>query len=434
MRGRSAWSSHSPGQAHLVLGCPVSPTLLQGSGVLTAATTHVWPLGFWLGLIRIKSVSSVSPLPLGLAPQHSLQTARSALKGSSGFALHRTPGVWSFPWLAGFVAVALPPNSTVLTLYLKLLVLEKMACVPILCKKCGLRAVSRRSPHSWPVSAPSIGGAAAGGAHALGLHGQPGRPRQGPPHGKVSEVWFSAALGCQCLQGGHGGEPGTDAYRAPSQKPHAVAASGGLRARRRAAGHCPDWLAEEALLKTLKQEWRTSSEFRAWKSPVSAATGLPPSLAATSWPSSHKSAFTYVAPWMRCCTRTVSWPGGAPSLGSWKPPCVASSTRTLWKSGWRRTCSPVCGSCSSCCRTSARRPGPGPYWPARARTQVRTPERRGPATPSSSPVGPDSRMAMQETAPTGHAVIMGKRKVETTEGNTCGALFTGLQRTLMLLK
>ncbi|XP_019517533.1 PREDICTED: hexosaminidase D isoform X4 [Hipposideros armiger] len=255
-----------------------------------------------------------------------------------------------------------------------------------------------------------------------------------PPHGKVSEVWFSAALGCQCLQGGHGGEPGTDAYRAPSQKPHAVAASGGLRARRRAAGHCPDWLAEEALLKTLKQEWRTSSEFRAWKSPVSAATGLPPSLAATSWPSSHKSAFTYVAPWMRCCTRTVSWPGGAPSLGSWKPPCVASSTRTLWKSGWRRTCSPVCGSCSSCCRTSARRPGPGPYWPARARTQVRTPERRGPATPSSSPVGPDSRMAMQETAPTGHAVIMGKRKVETTEGNTCGALFTGLQRTLMLLK
>ncbi|KAM5216990.1 hexosaminidase D isoform 4-T4 [Hipposideros larvatus] len=255
-----------------------------------------------------------------------------------------------------------------------------------------------------------------------------------PPHGKVSEVWFSAALGCQCLQGGHGGEPGTDAYRAPSQKPHAVAAGGGLRARRRAAGHCPDWLAEEALPKTLKQEWRTSSEFRAWKSPVSAATGLPPSLAATSWPSSHKSAFTYMAPWMRCCTRTVSWPGGAPSLGSWKPPCVASSTRTPWKSGWRRTCSPVCGSCSSCCRTSTRRPGPGPHWPARARTQVRTPERRGPATPSSSPVGPDSRMAMQETAPTGHAVIMGKRKVETTEGNACGALFTGLQRTLMLLK
>lgn len=109
--GRSAWSSHSPGQAHLVLRCPVSPTLLQGSGVLTAATTHVWPLGFWLGLIRIKSVSSVSPLPLGLAPQRSLQTACSALKGSSGFALHRTPGVWSFPWLAGFVDVALPPNT-----------------------------------------------------------------------------------------------------------------------------------------------------------------------------------------------------------------------------------------------------------------------------------------------------------------------------------
>lgn len=65
-----------------------------------------------------------------------------------------------------------------------------------------------------------------------------------PPHGKVSEVWFSAALGCQCLQGGHGGEPGTDAHRAPSQKQHAVAAGGGLRARRRAAGHRPDWLAE----------------------------------------------------------------------------------------------------------------------------------------------------------------------------------------------
>lgn len=43
-------------------------------------------------------------------------------------------------------------------------------------------------------------------------------------------------------------------------------------------------------------------------------------------------------------------------------------------------------------------------------------------------------MAMQETAPTGHAVIMGKRKMETTEGNARGALFTGVQKTLMLLK
>lgn len=65
-----------------------------------------------------------------------------------------------------------------------------------------------------------------------------------PPHGEVPEVRVFPALGRQCLQGGHGGEPGPDAHRAPPPEPHAVAAGGGQRAGRRAAGHRPDRLAE----------------------------------------------------------------------------------------------------------------------------------------------------------------------------------------------
>lgn len=65
-----------------------------------------------------------------------------------------------------------------------------------------------------------------------------------PPHGKVPAVWFSAALGRQRLQGGHGREPGADAHRAPPQEPRAMAAGGSLRARGRATGHRVDRLAE----------------------------------------------------------------------------------------------------------------------------------------------------------------------------------------------
>nr|KAF6415860.1 hexosaminidase D [Molossus molossus] len=34
---------------------------------------------------------------------------------------------------------------------------------------------------------------------------------------------------------------------------------------------------------------------------------------------------------------SVCWPGGVPLCRSWRPPCSVSSTRTPWRSGWRRT-------------------------------------------------------------------------------------------------
>lgn len=64
------------------------------------------------------------------------------------------------------------------------------------------------------------------------------------PCGEVPEEWLLLALGRQRLQGGHRSEPEPDPYRAPPQKPPAVAAGGGQCASGHAAGHHPDWLAE----------------------------------------------------------------------------------------------------------------------------------------------------------------------------------------------
>lgn len=99
--------------------------------------------------------------------------------------------------------------------------------------------------------------------------------------------------------------------------------------------------------------------------------------------------------WAHCRVwSSVSWPGGVPSWGSWRPPCSVSSTRTPWKSGWRRTCTPACSSCRVCCRTSVRRLAPHPHWPALAWTRVKTPEGRGPIVgllaPLSSCIRPDA--------------------------------------------
>lgn len=109
-------------------------------------------------------------------------------------------------------------------------------------------------PRSWarwaqvPVRVP-------GGSAVSGVHGTAGRASAAgpvtpaafspsPPHGEVPEVRVSPALGRQCLQGGHRAEPGPDTHRAPPPEPRAVAAGGGQRAGRRAAGHRPDRLAE----------------------------------------------------------------------------------------------------------------------------------------------------------------------------------------------
>lgn len=64
------------------------------------------------------------------------------------------------------------------------------------------------------------------------------------PCGEVPEERLLLALGRQRLQGGHRSEPEPDPYRAPPQKPPAVAAGGGQRASGHASGHHPDWLAE----------------------------------------------------------------------------------------------------------------------------------------------------------------------------------------------
>lgn len=145
---RSVHSQPWPGP-HVVLRCPVMPTLLQGSGVLMAATTHMWPLGFWLGLVRIKSAACLCctwaehPRPLA----HSILPSRESL-GSSFTGLQGS-GHFMAGCLCGWVIA--PKHSIVLTLYLKSHVLEKVACVAFLCKKCGLRAVCGWSQHSRPL-------------------------------------------------------------------------------------------------------------------------------------------------------------------------------------------------------------------------------------------------------------------------------------------
>ena len=96
---------------------------------------------------------------------------------------------------------------------------------------------------------------------------------------------------------------------------------------------------QETLLKMSKQEWRTFLGFRAWRKwilggntltpcPASPLTFGPflstsapcavrapaPSLAATSWPSSYKSASICAAPWTRC------WRGTGEQAGAGPPP------------------------------------------------------------------------------------------------------------------
>ncbi|XP_015445194.1 hexosaminidase D isoform X4 [Pteropus alecto] len=129
-----------------------------------------------------------------------------------------------------------------------------------------------------------------------------------------------------------------------------------------------------------------------------------------------RSASTCTAPWTSYCRGTVSWPGGAPSRGSWRPPCSASSTPTPWTSGWRRTCTPACGGCNSYCRTSGKRLALRPLRPAPAQTPVGNPD-GGLPTPASSCVQPAA-------APTVQTVIAGERSRKRGRTRTCSLIHT----------
>uniref|UniRef100_A0A2K6TKB2 Hexosaminidase D n=1 Tax=Saimiri boliviensis boliviensis TaxID=39432 RepID=A0A2K6TKB2_SAIBB len=123
--------------------------------------------------------------------------------------------------------------------------------------------------------------------------------------------------------------------------------------------------------------------------------------------------------------RSASWRSGAPSCRSWRPPCSWLSTRTPWRSGWRRMYTPACSSCKLCYRTSARRPPPSPHPLALGGMLLRTPEGRARAC-TRGQLSAWAKGAHVGIMPSGpavsgpHAVPAGPGQLENTEGSSQG--------------
>uniref|UniRef100_A0A2K5RX16 Hexosaminidase D n=1 Tax=Cebus imitator TaxID=2715852 RepID=A0A2K5RX16_CEBIM len=182
---------------------------------------------------------------------------------------------------------------------------------------------------------------------------------------------------------------------------------------------------------------------RLFSAGLSAGRGPALSLAEASLPLSHKSASICAALWtswhtcMWICPGTgssstrswsstsspqhsASWRSGAPLCRSWRRPCSWLSTRTPWRSGCRRMCTPACSGCKLCYRTSARQRPPSPRPPALLGVLLRTPEGRARAFAG----GSAANWAHVGIVPSGpavsgpHAVPAGPGQLENTEGSS----------------